>query len=65
VCVRDSATVGRVNRDVAAATKLLARGTPTSLINGVRFTGTISQRILDSLVETAIRTRRVGARTSH
>lgn len=53
-CRADSAAVRVVQADVADAHKLGLRGTPTVLVNGVRFTGTIPQATLDSVIEAAI-----------
>jgi len=57
-CLADSATVAAVDRDVAAAERLGAQGTPTVLIAGVRFSGSLPQVTMDSLVEQAIRKAR-------
>ena len=57
-CMADSTARGVVDRDVEAASKLRARGTPTGVINGVKFTGAIPQTVLDSLVESAVRVPR-------
>lgn len=57
-CMADSSVFAIVDRDVQAASALRARGTPTGVINGVKFTGTIPQQVLDSLVENALRNSR-------
>lgn len=54
-CVADSATVAAVNRDRDAGKRLKVRGTPTVLVNGVRFLGTLREDALDSLTKAAIR----------
>jgi protein-disulfide isomerase len=57
-CMRDSTATRVIEQDVDAAKRLHASGTPTILINGLRFTGTIAQERLDSLVrETLHRAR--------
>jgi predicted DsbA family dithiol-disulfide isomerase len=53
-CIADSTTRSVIESDHEAARSLGARGTPTVLINGVRFTGSIPERVLDSLVTAAI-----------
>ena len=54
-CMRDSTGLAPVTRDRVAAQRLASDGTPTVLINGVRFSGAVPQATLDSLVESAIR----------
>jgi protein-disulfide isomerase len=56
VCVRDSIPVARVRRDRALAAAIAARGTPTVLVNDVRFSGNIPVSKLDSVVR-AVRGR--------
>jgi len=58
VCMRDSSTFSRIAADKKAAERLGANGTPTVLINGVRFSGVPHRRTLDSLVTEALRVRR-------
>jgi protein-disulfide isomerase len=53
-CMSDSLHIANVRRDRESAEELGARGTPTGLINGVRFTGSLPQNILDSLVSAAV-----------
>jgi protein-disulfide isomerase len=57
-CMRDSTGLPAVTRDFKAAQRLEAKGTPTVLINGVRFSGVIPQSTLDSLVANAIKEAR-------
>ena len=58
MCMRDTIAMELVTADERDAKRLGARGTPTVLINSVRFTGALPQRTLDSLVESAIRRAR-------
>lgn len=53
-CFQDPATRAAVDRDVAAAGDLGITGTPTTLMNGVRFSGVPSGLVLDSLVRAAL-----------
>jgi len=54
-CMTDTALVAQlIKHDVDAATRLGAKGTPTGLIDGVRFDGTLPEPVLDSLVQDAI-----------
>ena len=52
----DSARISSIIvRDVEDAKRIGGSGTPTVLIDGVRFVGTIPQKTLDSLVEHALK----------
>ena len=53
-CMRDSIPAGSVNSDLDAARRLGATGTPTLLIDGVRFIGSVREETLDSLIQRAI-----------
>lgn len=53
-CMKDPASLARVNEDKAAAEKLGVKGTPTVLINGVRFAGVPHRKVLDSLIDLAV-----------
>jgi protein-disulfide isomerase len=45
----------RIRRDSAAGAKLEIRGTPTSIINGVRVSGSLPMSTLDSLIQIALK----------
>jgi protein-disulfide isomerase len=54
-CMADSSTVvASVRRDREVGDKLGVAGTPTILINGIRYTGGLPQNVLDSLIQVAI-----------
>jgi predicted DsbA family dithiol-disulfide isomerase len=53
-CMRDSAKIESIQRDMDAATRLKVMATPTVLINGVRFAGSPPAGILDSLIRNAL-----------
>lgn len=55
LCLTDSTALSVVLRDSAEATRLGARGTPTSLINGVKIRGSIPEQVLERLVRDAIK----------
>jgi protein-disulfide isomerase len=57
-CLADSTSIKTVERDKQAAEQLGLAGTPTLLINGVRFTGVPTKGILDSLVDAALQQKR-------
>ena len=54
-CLSDSSVAARVESDRRAGDSLGVRGTPTVLINGVKFTGVPTTNQLDSLVQAALR----------
>jgi protein-disulfide isomerase len=54
-CLADSATLPAIERDLQAAARLEARSTPTLLLNGVRIRGAPPERVLDSLIQAALR----------
>lgn len=56
-CLTDSSAKAVVLRDRADADRLQIRGTPSFLVDGVRFTGVPSQTVIDSLIASAIRKR--------
>lgn len=56
-CLTDTAAAARVNDDREAARKLGATGTPTVLVNGVRFGGVPRKEQIDSMVHLALRTK--------
>jgi protein-disulfide isomerase len=58
LCMEDPVVAALVAEDRAAADRLGARGTPTVLVDGVRFTGTLPQSVVDSLVENALQKRK-------
>jgi protein-disulfide isomerase len=53
-CMRDSTIASTIDLDIEAGKKLKVNGTPTFLINGRRWTGTLPQATLDSLVKAII-----------
>jgi protein-disulfide isomerase len=61
-CMRDSTALPAVTRDRRAAEHLGADGTPTVLINGIRFSGALPQATLDSLVESVLQSVSLGER---
>lgn len=63
-CRTDSSATSVVRHDIDAAKKLGLHGTPTVLMNGVRFSGAVPQKVLDSLVDVAIKEPRRGRLTS-
>jgi protein-disulfide isomerase len=54
VCMESDRASLVLQRDSIAAAELGVRGTPTSLINGVRFAGALDQATLDSLIAAAV-----------
>jgi protein-disulfide isomerase len=57
-CMRDSTVVKAVDRDIEAATRLRAPGTPTILIEGMRYTGVPPVSLLDSLIDAGVARKR-------
>jgi protein-disulfide isomerase len=60
-CIADSTTALAIRRDIAAGDSLHVAGTPTALINGVRFSGAIPTTMLDSLVRATFTVHRLSA----
>ena len=54
-CLSDTTASNAIARDTQAAERLGARGTPVLLMNGLRYGGTISEAVLDSAVEAALK----------
>ena len=57
-CLKDPVIAEAVAHDEAAGRKLKALGTPTILINGMRYTGVPPVHLLDSIVDAQIRENR-------
>lgn len=61
-CLRAPEVDSIIERDLAVVRALELRGTPSILIDGLRYTGSLPQRVVDSIVKAAIATRRVSSR---
>lgn len=53
-CLQTGHVRARIRRDSAAGTRLKVHGTPTSIINGVRVSGSLPLTVLDSLIRNAL-----------